>query len=178
VTWVLTGRNTARFWVDIERGVVREISGIDDENHPLQIHTSAYIFRRCMAQNLFLHLSLSRRVLFRCCRADARYFDLLILLFNLYESGMLPAWKLLTPRFLRCWLPRWREAAHYAGRILRGLRLSAFTINAFASDAFAARDDSGSERPAESAPLSPGTAYTRGRRPKTAAIAVPEGSQL
>ena len=168
VTWVLTGRTQSRFWVDIDRGLVREVAGITDEDHPLQIYTSAYIFRRCMAQNLFLHLALSKRVLFRCRRADAKYLHFLITLFNLYESGMLPTWKLLSPRYLLCWLPRWREAAGYAARLARVLLARPLPLGEYLR----------TERPTPFTRFSPGTANTRIYRPKTAAIAVPGGSQL
>jgi UDP-MurNAc hydroxylase len=174
VTWVLSGKITGRFWVDIDRGVVRELSGMDDENHPLQIYTSAYIFRRCMAQNLFIHLALSKRVLFRCSRADAKYIHLLIALFSLYECGMLPAWKMLTPRFLFCWIPRWREAGHYASLVGRHFLGRLWPTQR----PFSGQHRPGMERPAPHIPISPGTANTRGYRPKKAAIAVPGGSQL
>ncbi|MEO6095910.1 MAG: hypothetical protein ABIW76_09560, partial [Fibrobacteria bacterium] len=176
VTWVLTGRSPGLFWVDIDRGVVRQLSGMDDDNHPLQIHTSAYIFRRCMAQNLFIHLALSKRVLFRCSRADAKYIHLLIELFNMYECGMLPAWKMLTPRFLLCWIPRWREAGHYlslAGRhFLR--RLSSLSPFLPLSPP---RVRPRTEWPPVMDSIPPGTANTRGFRPNKAEIAVPGGSK-
>ncbi len=119
ITLVLSGRAIRRFWVDLARGVVREVAGVDDENHPLQIYTSAYIFRRCMALDLFLYLGISKRVLFRCRRADARWINLLLLLFNLYECGMLPARKMLAPAFLSAWVPRWREVALYGVILFR-----------------------------------------------------------
>lgn len=174
VTWVLTGRNVGRFWVDIERGVVRELSGVDDENHPLQIHTSAYIFRRCMAQNLFLHLSRGRRVLFRCRREDAKYIHLLMTLFNLYESGLLPAWKMLSPRFLSCWAPRWREIIHLASALIRSMRLAAKSAPKDSAKPYAGTQSPASGHPQPRPhPLSPGTAYTRADRLTRAETAVP-----
>jgi UDP-MurNAc hydroxylase len=180
VTWVLTGRNIGRFWVDMERGVVREVSGIDDENHPLQIHTSAYVFRRCMAQNLFLHLPRGGRVLFRCRREDAKYIHLLMVLFNMYESGMLPAWKMLSPRFLSCWAPRWREAAHLAFDLIRSIRdrIGSAPPNTAAPSLKTERRLSAFPLPhPHPHPLSPGTAHTRADRLKRAEAAVPGGSQ-
>jgi UDP-MurNAc hydroxylase len=119
ITFVLTGRGVARFWVDLHRGVVREIAGLDDEAHSLQVHTSAYIFRRCMAQDLFLYLGIGKRVLFRCRRADAKYFRMLVILFSMYETGMLPLQRMLHPRFILAWIPRWREVALYAHILIR-----------------------------------------------------------
>jgi UDP-MurNAc hydroxylase len=173
VTYVLTGKGRHCFWVDMERGVVREISGMEDADHPLQIHTSAYVFRRCMAQNLFIHLGISKRVLFRCKQADAKYIHILITLFNLYETGMLPVWKMLSPRFVLGWVPRWREVALYAAILARKAMGRPFVM----------ADYLGAERPAPPPPppvsqSSPGTVPTRIFRPKTAEIAVPGGSQL
>jgi UDP-MurNAc hydroxylase len=114
VTFVLTGKAIRRFWIDLHRGVVREIAAVDDDVHPLQLHTSSYVFRRCMAQNLFTHLGISKRLLFRCRVADGKYFRLLILLFTMYESEMLPLRRLLAPKFLMSWIPRWREVWLYS----------------------------------------------------------------
>lgn len=121
VTYVLTGKTEARFWVDIYRGVVREIGAVDDSLHPLQIHTSAYVFRRCMAQGLFIHLGISKRVLFRASRADAKFLWFLIFLFDLYECEMLPLRRMLSPRFLLRWAPRWRELGLYGSIFVRKL---------------------------------------------------------
>ena len=126
VTYVLSGSKTFVFQVDLWKGTVRELDGtlrLEDALHPLQIHTSANIMRQCMALDLFLHLGISKRVRFRSTQADAKYHWLLELMFNLYESEMLPLRKMLTPRFLGTWIPRWREVLLYgqiAGRKLLG----------------------------------------------------------
>lgn len=170
VTYVLTGKVRRFFWVDIERGVVREITGMKDADHPLQIHTSAYIFRRCMAQDLFIHLGIGKRVLFRCKQADANYIHILITLFNMYETGMLPAWKMLSPRFVLGWVPRWREVALYAAILTRMAMGRPFVM----AD-YLVTKGLGARPPVSQS--SPGTAPTRVYRPKTAEIAVPGGSQ-
>ncbi len=109
VTYVLSGAKTSFFQVDLYKGSVRELDHMDDLNAPLQIHTSAHIMRQCMALDLFLHLGISKRVRFRCPKSDAKYLWLLELFFNLYESEMFPVWKMLSPRFILTWTPRWRE---------------------------------------------------------------------
>lgn len=119
ITLVLTGKTLRRFWVDLERGIVKEVLSVDDENHPLQIYTSSYILRRCMALDLFHFLGTGKRVLFRVRRGDAKWIHLLLILFNLYGCEMLPLSRLLAPRFWRAWAPRWREAVLYAGILLR-----------------------------------------------------------
>lgn len=125
VTYVLTGAGSQAFRINLWKGTVAEleVDSVEDAADPLQIHTSAYIFRQCMARDLFLHLGISKRVRFRCKRADARYHWFLELLFNLYESEMLPAVKMLSPRFVLTWIPRWREILLYGqilGNRLRG----------------------------------------------------------
>lgn len=113
VTYVLTGATRQYFQVDLWKGTVREISAPGETGRPLEIHTSAFIFRQCMALDLFLHLGISKRVRFRCRQQDARYLWFLELLFNLHESEMLPWWNMLKPRFVMTWLPRWREVLLY-----------------------------------------------------------------
>lgn len=119
ITYVLMGKRVFHFWVDIFRGTIREVGPVEDAHHPLQIHTSAYIFRHCMALNLFHSLSLSQRVLYRCRQKDSKYLRLLELLFNCYEFGMLPLHKILSPKFIAGWLPRWREILLYGVIIYR-----------------------------------------------------------
>lgn len=125
VTYVLTGARPQAFRIDLWRGAIAEVDPetVNDSGDPLQIHTSSLIFRQCMALDLFLHLGIGKRVRFRSRQADAKYHWLLELLFNLYESEMLPWWKMLSPRFVLTWVPRWREILLYGrilGRKLRG----------------------------------------------------------
>jgi UDP-MurNAc hydroxylase len=117
VTYVLTGRRLRCFRVDFYRGKVEETEMLDDRDHPLQVHTSGFILRQCMARGLFIALGISKRVLFRARRADARLIWLLITLFDLYETEMLPLRRILSPRMAATWIPRWREILLYA-RIL------------------------------------------------------------
>jgi len=117
VAYVLSGKQPRCFVVDLHGGGVREEEAADDSRHPLQIRTSSLVFKQCMALDLFLHLGISKRVVFRCRQADARYLWILEFLFNLRECGMLPLRRMLRPRFVRAWLPRWREILLYA-RIL------------------------------------------------------------
>lgn len=110
----VTGQRHRHFVVDINKGETREVNALDDGRHPLQIHTSAYILRRCMVLDLFVHLGIGKRVLYRCRRADHKYLFLIGHLWNMYECGQLPLRNLLRPRFLAAWLPRWRELLLYA----------------------------------------------------------------
>lgn len=130
VTYVLAGARPQAYRVDLWKGTALPVdpASVRDETDPLQIHTSSWIFRQCMALNLFLHLGIGKRVRFRSKRADAKYHFLLELLFNLYESEMLPWWKMLTPRFVMTWIPRWREVLLYATILARRLRGRPFVM--------------------------------------------------
>ena len=115
----VTGARTRHFEINLHRGEAREVGGLDDIRHPLQVHTSTYIFRQCMARDLFLYLGISKRVLYRCRQSDRKYLLLVEHFFNMYECGQLPLRRLFTWRFLHAWLPRWRELLLYA-RIAMG----------------------------------------------------------
>jgi UDP-MurNAc hydroxylase len=117
VTYVLTGKRVRCYRVDFHRGKVEEVSLLDDSEHPLQVHTSGHILRQCMSRGLFIALGISKRVLFRARRSDAWRIWFLILLFDMYETEMLPLRRLLSARMLATWIPRWRELLLY-GRIL------------------------------------------------------------
>ena len=130
VTYVLTGARPQAYRVDLWKGRAEAVdpSAVTDATDPLQIHTSSLIFRQCMALDLFLHLGISKRVRFRSRRDDAKYHFLLELYFNLYESEMFPWRRMLTPRFVMTWIPRWREVVLYATIVLRRLRGHGFVM--------------------------------------------------
>jgi UDP-MurNAc hydroxylase len=129
VTYVVHGKRSVAFEVDLHTGRVREFEAtlVNDTDHPLQIRTSALILRQCVTLNLFLHLGISKRVTYRCTVAGAKTMWLLDFMFNMYESEMLPLRKLLGPRNLMTWLPRWRELLLYASIVLRKLRGKPFS---------------------------------------------------
>lgn len=114
ILYVLSaGERRFLYRVDIYRRRVDEVERYDDASEPIQIHTNAAIMRHCMAANLFTHLSISKRVRYRVTADQKFRVTLLNLFFNFYEYEMLPARRMLTRRFARAWLPRWREALVY-----------------------------------------------------------------
>jgi UDP-MurNAc hydroxylase len=121
IAYALTGKQPRFYVIDLYAGEVSEVPALDDAQHPLQIHTSSFIFKQCMAVNLFLHLGISKRVIFRCRRADAKFLWILEFLFNMYECEMLPLRRMAKPRFILAWLPRWREIFLYAQVLTRKL---------------------------------------------------------
>lgn len=117
LAFLVTGRTTRRFVIDLFRAEAREVDALDDARHPLQIHTATHIFRQCIRKRLFTHLGISKRVLFRCRRADRKWLFFVELLLNMHEAGQLPWARMMHPRFFLGWARRWRELALY-GRIL------------------------------------------------------------
>ncbi len=124
VLYVLSaGDRQFLFEVDFYQKTVRELDSYTDASHPIQIHTAAAIMRHCMAKDLFTHLAISKRVRYRVTSEKKSRLTALNLFFNFYEYEMLPLRKLVTPRSIRAWLPRWREFlvhAHVALNLATG----------------------------------------------------------
>lgn len=115
VTYVLSsGEKRIAYSVDLWSGSVKSVEVVDDATHPMQIHTSAFIMKRCLVSDLFSHLPISKRVRYRTTRALQGKVKLLNMLFTFYEYEMLPLRKLATVRFAAAWLRRWREVLLYA----------------------------------------------------------------
>lgn len=129
VAYVLSGKQPRIFVVDLYRGGVGEVDVLDDARHPLQIRLSSFVFKQCMALDLFLYIGISKRVVFRCRKSDARYLWVLEFLFNLRECGMLPLRRMLRPRFILAWIPRWREILLYAGILVRRASGKPFSVS-------------------------------------------------
>jgi len=115
VLYVLAaGERKFLFEVDFHAKTVRELDAFVDREHPIQIHTAAAIMRHCMAKDLFTHLAISKRVVYRVTSEKKPLLSVLNLFFNFYEYEMLPLRRLVTARSIRAWLPRWREFGLYA----------------------------------------------------------------
>jgi UDP-MurNAc hydroxylase len=71
ITYVLTaGEKRFVFEVDLASGKVEQREEpLDTGTNPLEIHTSAFIMRQCMALGLFSHLPISKRVRYRVSSA-------------------------------------------------------------------------------------------------------------
>jgi UDP-MurNAc hydroxylase len=115
ICYVLSaGERRILFEVNVYHGTVRELDCVDDRSQPIQIHTSAFILRQCMAVDLFGHLTISKRVRYRVTSACKKYVVLLNLMFKAYEYEMLPLRRLWSRRFIGVWLSRWREFSLYS----------------------------------------------------------------
>jgi UDP-MurNAc hydroxylase len=97
---------------------------LDFERFPIQIHTTTFIFKRCIAFRIFSHMAIGKRVFYKLHSRNRRPLEALNLMFNLDEYDMLPLRRLFTPRSLETWALRWREIVLYMqlvrDKVLRG----------------------------------------------------------
>ncbi|HSB95458.1 MAG TPA: hypothetical protein VLC91_03365 [Spongiibacteraceae bacterium] len=115
--YVLTaGENITRIAVNVGTGAVREIEG-SIEAFDIQIHTSAMIFQQCIALDLFSHLAISKRVVYKVTRRSQKKMALLNLMFNFYEYEIFPLSNNFSARFFSNWARRWRELFLYASLV-------------------------------------------------------------
>jgi UDP-MurNAc hydroxylase len=110
--------------VDLWRGAVAELPEAEyaPGAEPFEVHTSAFVFKRCVALKLFGHLAISKRVRFRSTRRLFPRMKLLELLLALFEVEILPLRNALRWRVLETTALRWRELLLYA-RIAKDLAL-------------------------------------------------------
>ncbi len=121
ITYVLkAGERQSIFQVDLYKKTVTELDSYDDESHPTQIHTSAFIMRQCLKLDLFSHLAISKLVKYRVTSKTQKVLKRLNLLFNLMEYDWLPMHRAFRPRVLETYALRWREIGLYA-QLLRDL---------------------------------------------------------
>ncbi|NDC42425.1 MAG: hypothetical protein EBZ77_12905, partial [Chitinophagia bacterium] len=102
------------FDVDMMTGDVVELDSYSDEKNPIQIHTTAFIMLRCIAFNIFSHMSIGKRVFYRVRSDKKRNMEMLNSVFNLYEYDMLPLKNIRSKRSLETWRLRYRELFLYA----------------------------------------------------------------
>jgi len=108
------GSRVERFQVDIYRGTVSTIDAEHASEEPFEIHTTQFIFKQCMALDLFSHLPISKRVHYRVSRRTRKLMQLLNGIWILYETDLLPGRHVMPRRIFETWCLRWRELALYA----------------------------------------------------------------
>ncbi len=116
VVYVLTaGERRFVFEIDLYARTAHQLDDAPQQTTSLmEVHTSALIFRQCMAMALFSHLPISKRVRYRVTATTKRRMQIYNLLFNLYEYELLPLRRLATARTVNAWSRRWREPLLYA----------------------------------------------------------------
>ncbi len=105
------------FNVNAATGKVEEFPAdteINFEKFPIQIHTTTYIMKRCIAFRIFSHMSIGKRVFYKLHSKHKDKIELLNLVFNLEEFDMLPINHIFSKRSIETWLLRWREIVLYA----------------------------------------------------------------
>ena len=123
-----SGEKKYCFLVDLYKKNVRPIKDNDLTSYPLQILTSTYIMRNATAKKMMSSIGLSKRVIFRADTENMKTLRLLNHIFYLYDYGMFPLSRLLRPKFIQNYLPRWREIILYM-QIARDLALGRNLIN-------------------------------------------------
>jgi UDP-MurNAc hydroxylase len=115
IAFILSGREESIFEVDLWRRTVEKRDPKDyHPSAPREVRTSAFIFKQCMASDLFSHIPTSKRVRYRVTKKTIRQIQLLNLLFLMFETELLPVRKMLRLRFVENWVLRWRELGLYA----------------------------------------------------------------
>jgi UDP-MurNAc hydroxylase len=83
------------------------------DRFPFQIHTTTFVFKRCIAFRIFSHMAIGKRVFYKLHSRNKRPLEFLNLVFNLDEYDMLPVSRVFTRRSLETWFLRWREIVLY-----------------------------------------------------------------
>jgi len=113
-TYVLTNGDKVGylFNVNAATGEVEQVPSdteLNFDDFPIQIRTSTFIFKRCIAFKIFSHMAIGKRVFYKLHSKDKSKMELLNLMFNLEEYDMLPIRRIFTSRSIETWWLRWRE---------------------------------------------------------------------
>ena len=108
-----SGEHESVFKVNVFSGKVEILDSLINDTHLIEIHTSTYIMKHCIQLDLFSHLGISKRVVFKVRRCDVKYMKALEAVFDAYESEAFPIRMLFRPRSLSTCFRRWRELILY-----------------------------------------------------------------
>jgi UDP-MurNAc hydroxylase len=102
--------------VNIAKGEIVEIDPstiLSYQQFPIQIHTTSFIFVRCIAFRIFSHMAIGKRVFYKVTKKSKPKMELLNLIYNLEEYNMIPLKKNFSKRSIENWLLRYRELYLY-----------------------------------------------------------------
>ena len=105
---------TDYFKVDVYAHRVSTVVKSDLGADAIEFETTALILRQAMAWNMFSHIGISKRVVYRSSRQDARHIRKFNELLAAYEYEVLPLHLLFSWRTLQVYIRRWREVLLYA----------------------------------------------------------------
>ena len=108
-----SGEHESIFKVNIFSGTVEVLDSLTNDTRLIEIHTSTYIMKQCIQVDLFSHLGISKRVVYKVRRRDVKYMKALEAMFDAYESEAFPVRMLFRPRYLSTCFRRWREFILY-----------------------------------------------------------------
>jgi len=98
---------------NVEQLAPEEVDLSDYEKYPAQIHTTAFIFLRCIGFRIFSHMSIGKRVFYKVTKDAKPKMETLNLVFNLEEYDMIPISRNFKGRSIQTWWLRWREIILY-----------------------------------------------------------------
>jgi UDP-MurNAc hydroxylase len=114
------GGGTDHFKVDIYNGEISQIDKSDLLPDSIQFETTALILQNAMSRNMFSHIGISKRVVYKSRHEDASHIRKFNELLAAYEYEALPLRQLVSWRTGRLYLKRWREVFLYA-QLITGL---------------------------------------------------------
>jgi UDP-MurNAc hydroxylase len=109
------------FKVDVYRDTISQIAEECVPEDAIVFETAALILKQAMALNMFSHIGISKRVIYRSRHEHARHLRKFNELLAAYECEALPLRRLFSVRTLRVYPRRWREAVLYI-KLLVGIR--------------------------------------------------------
>jgi len=104
------------FNIEISTGSVEELDKntvLDFDVYPIQIHTTAFIYLRCIAFRTFSHMGISKRVIYKLKKDNLLKMKMLNFIYNLEEYDMLPVSRNFSKRNIETWMLRYREVFLY-----------------------------------------------------------------
>lgn len=101
------------FLVDMAEECVSEIDADSLPEHAIVYEAPAAILKHVLAANMFSHAGISKRVIYRCRKADAPYLAQWKVLLAASEYDAIPLSQLFSWRTFKSYWPRWREILVY-----------------------------------------------------------------
>jgi UDP-MurNAc hydroxylase len=108
------GSDADYFKIDVYKNEIAQITPDDLSPDSLVFETTALVMKKAMALNMFSHIGISKRVVYRSRYEDAKYIDRFNALLAAYEYEVLPLNRLFSLRTVKVYLRRWREVLLYA----------------------------------------------------------------
>ena len=103
--------------LDVYKNSVKELNVNanikDNKKYPMQIHTTEFIFQRCIAFGIFSHLTISKRLKILVTQDHLRKLKLFNLIINMVEYELLPIKFNFRSKSIANWVSRWRELVLY-----------------------------------------------------------------